>query len=122
MQNTSSTRAPRFKRYDQSEGCAVERALEVIGGKWKGVILFHLLDGTMRFGEIRQAIGKVTQRTLTRQLRELEADGIITRTVHPVQPPHVDYALTDKGAALAPMLYALQKWGRSQLALGPQRD
>lgn len=122
MQNAPSTRAPRFERYDQSEGCAVERALEVIGGKWKGVILFHLLNGTMRFGQIRQAIGKVTQRTLTRQLRELEADGIITRTVHNIQPPRVDYALTDKGAALGPMLYALQEWGRDQLGAAAQRD
>ena len=104
-------RARRFESYGHSTGCAVEAALEVIGGKWKGVILFHLLGGTMRFSEIQRAVGSITQRTLTRQLRELEADGILTRTVYPVVPPKVEYELTAEGAALAPILMALREWG-----------
>jgi DNA-binding HxlR family transcriptional regulator len=66
----------------------------------------------MRFGEIRRAAGPVSQRTLTKQLRELEADGIVTRTIHPVVPPKVEYALTPKGSALAPILHALRGWGQ----------
>ena len=104
-------RAGRFESYDHSVHCAVESALEVIGGKWKGVILFHLLGGTMRFSEISRAVGSITQRTLTKQLRELEVDGVLTRTVHPVVPPKVEYRLTQKGQALAPILVGLRAWG-----------
>lgn len=104
-------RVRRFDRYDCSEGCPVEAALEVIGGKWKGLALYHLSDGTKRFNELKRLCGAVTQRTLTKQLRELEADGMVSRTVHPVVPPHVDYALTAKGRALVPVLEALREWG-----------
>lgn len=104
-------RAPRFASYDHSTGCAVEAALEIIGGKWKGVVLFHLISGKLRFSEIKRKIGSVTQRTLTKQLRELEADGMVTRTVHAVVPPKVDYELTPKGQALAPILLSLREWG-----------
>ena len=110
-------RVRRFHDYTCSEGCPIEAALEVIGGKWKGVVLHHLLGGTLRFGELRRAAGTVTQRTLTKQLRELEADGLITRTIHPVVPPHVDYALTPKGEALRGVLTALRAWGEEH-ALG----
>ena len=104
-------RAPRFSKYDCSEGCPVEAALELIGGKWKGVALFHLADGTKRFNELKRLAGSVTQRTLTKQLRELEADGLISRTVYPVVPPKVEYALTPKGESLIPVLMALRDWG-----------
>lgn len=104
-------RAQRFTSYSHSKNCAVESALEVIGGKWKGVILFHLLSGEMRFSEIRRAVGAITQRTLTKQLRELEADGVLTRTVYPVVPPKVEYRLTEKGEALTPILTGLRAWG-----------
>ena len=105
------TRAPRFEEYDCSGGCPVEAALEVIGGKWKGVALYHLLDGTKRFNQLMRLCGTVTQRTLTKQLRELEADGVVTRTVYPVVPPKVEYSLTEKGRALAPILSELRGWG-----------
>ncbi|WP_210245289.1 winged helix-turn-helix transcriptional regulator [Martelella alba] len=111
-------RAQRFESYAHSRNCAVESALEVIGGKWKGVILFHLLDGAMRFSEIRRAVGSITQRTLTKQLRELEADGVLTRTVYPVVPPHVEYCLTEKGYALRTVLVTLRDWGRSYTLQG----
>lgn len=108
-------RARRFESYAQSTGCAVEAALEVIGGKWEGVVLFHLLGGTMRFGEIQRAVGSITQRTLTKQLRELEADGIVSRTVYAVVPPKVEYDLTAEGEALAPILKALREWGAQHI-------
>jgi len=104
-------RAPRFETYDCSDGCPVEAALELIGGKWKGLALYHLSDGTKRFNELKRLAGSVTRRTLTKQLRELEADGLISRTVYPVVPPKVEYALTEKGEALVPVLMALRNWG-----------
>ncbi|MEM7226649.1 MAG: helix-turn-helix domain-containing protein [Pseudomonadota bacterium] len=104
-------RPPRFAAYDCSDGCPVEAALELIGGKWKGLALYHLADGTKRFNELKRLAGTVTQRTLTKQLRELEADGLVSRTVYPVVPPKVEYALTKKGAALVPVLLALRDWG-----------
>ena len=103
----------RFERYDCSNGCPVEAALERIGGKWKGVALYHLLDGTKRYNELKRDIGNVTQRMLTKQLRELESDGLIVRKVFPVVPPHVEYSLSEKGRTLEPILLALREWGKS---------
>ena len=98
--------------YDCAEGCSVEAALAVIGGKWKGTILYRLhRDGVLRFNEIRRILPDVSQRTLTAQLRALEADGIILRTVYPEVPPRVEYRLTDYGKTLAPVLTALKEWG-----------
>jgi DNA-binding HxlR family transcriptional regulator len=92
--------------------CPVTRAVGVLGGKWKLHIAFHLMRGTMRFSELRRAIPDVTQQMLTAQLRELEADGIITRTVYPVVPPKVEYSLTPLGAELRSVTDALEVWGR----------
>jgi DNA-binding HxlR family transcriptional regulator len=92
-------------------GCPVTRALQVIGGKWKLFILFHLMTGTRRFGELRRLIPGVTQQMLTAQLRELEADGLVLRKVHPVVPPHVDYSLTPLGRDLQAVTDALFAWG-----------
>ena len=115
-------RAQRFSSYDCAEGCPVEAALELIGGKWKGVVLFHLVDDTKRFNELRKSIGSVTQRTLTKQLRELEADGLISRTVYPVVPPKVEYALTEKGLSLVPILIALRDWGTEHALFTNERS
>lgn len=93
--------------------CPVEATLELIGGKWKGMILFHLLDGKMRFSELMRAIGSVTQRMLTKQLRELEANGLVERTVYAEVPPRVDYELTEVGATLEPILISLKQWGET---------
>ncbi|AEV37052.1 transcriptional regulator, HxlR family [Pseudovibrio sp. FO-BEG1] len=101
----------RFENYDCSQGCPVEAALELIGGKWKGVILFHLMEGTQRFGELKKQVGTVTQRMLTKQLRELETDGLVSRKVFAVVPPHVEYSLTPKGETLRPIIMALRDWG-----------
>ncbi|MEM0923418.1 MAG: helix-turn-helix domain-containing protein [Pseudomonadota bacterium] len=102
----------RFERYDCSAGCPVEAALEQISGKWKGLIIYHLIAGTLRFNELSRRVGGVTQRSLTKQLRELEADGIVHRQVFAVVPPRVDYSLTDKGRALRNAIEALGTWGR----------
>ena len=100
------------RAFDCAEGCSVEAALSVIGGKWKGTILYRLhTDGTLRFNQIRRILPDVSQRTLTAQLRALEADGIILRTVYPEVPPRVEYRLTDYGKTLAPVLTALKEWG-----------
>ncbi len=92
-------------------GCSVEAALDMIGNKWKGVVLFHLLDGKKRFNEIRKLIPSVTQRMLTLQLRELEKDKIISRKIYPVVPPKVEYSLTSYGLELKPILLSLREWG-----------
>ena len=97
---------------DCAEGCSVEATLTVIGGKWKGTILYRLhTDGVLRFNEIRRILPAVSQRTLTAQLRALEADGIIERTVYAEVPPRVEYRLSAYGQTLAPVLAALKTWG-----------
>lgn len=105
----------RHARYDCDFGCPMEACVEVIGGKWKGVILFHLLGGTRRFNELMRLMPAVTQRMLTRQLRELEADGIVARKVHAEVPPRVEYSLTEFGRTLEPVLRTLQGWGAAYL-------
>lgn len=102
---------PRFERYDCNDGCPVEAALEQIAGKWKGIIVYHLLDGTLRFSELARRVGNVTQRSLTKQLRELEADDIVHREVYAVVPPRVEYTLTEKGERLRAVVDALAAWG-----------
>ena len=99
------------RKYDCHTACSVELALELIGGKWKAVILFHLLGGKKRFSELRRLIPSVTQRMITRQLRELESFSLIKRTVYPVVPPKVEYELTDLGLTLKPILLQLREWG-----------
>ena len=101
--------------YSCDFGCPVEAALEVIGGKWKGVILYHLLQDKKRFNELRKLMPKVTQRMLTKQLRDLESDQIITRTVYPEVPPKVEYEITDFGKSLGPIVLLLQQWGTDYL-------
>lgn len=99
-------------RFDCAEGCSVEAALAVIGGKWKGTILYRLFtDEILRFNEIRRILPEVSQRTLTAQLRALEADGIISRTVYPEVPPRVEYRLTAYGTTLREAVMALNVWG-----------
>lgn len=92
-------------------GCAVEATLSVIGGVWKPVLLFHLLEGKLRFNALCRLTPSATARMITLQLRELEADGVIKRTVFPEVPPRVEYELTDLGRSLAPVLTSMRDWG-----------
>ncbi|MEP4032317.1 helix-turn-helix domain-containing protein [Roseibium polysiphoniae] len=110
----------RHTSFECSPGCAVEATLSLIDGKWKGVVLYHLLDSTLRFNEIRKKLPSVTQRMLTNQLRSLEADGLISRTVYPVIPPKVEYALTERGRSLEPVILALKQWGDTNKELWPE--
>lgn len=89
----------------------VELALDVLGGKWKMPILWRLRSRAWRHGELRKDLGPITAKMLTQQLRELEEDGLITRTVYPVVPPHVEYALTPLGGSVAPVIERLRAWG-----------
>lgn len=92
-------------------GCAVEVTLSVVGGIWKPLILFHLLEGTKRFMELTRLVPNATQSMLTNQLRELEADGVIVRHVYPEVPPKVEYRLSDFGMTLVPVLLVMRDWG-----------
>ena len=85
--------------------------MSVIGGLWKPLILFHLMSGKLRFMELTRRIPNATQRMLTLQLRELEADGVVDRHVHPQVPPKVEYELTSFGRTLTPVLLTLRDWG-----------
>jgi len=104
------------KKAQAATRCSVERTLSLIDGKWKIVILYKLLRGTLRFNELRRLIPAVTQRMLTLQLRELEADGLIVRVVYAQVPPRVDYSLSARGQSLEPVLLALKQWGDMNLS------
>jgi len=91
--------------------CEFGFTLDLISGKWKGLVLWYLQDGTLRYGEIRKKLGKITQKMLTQTLRELESDKLISRKVYPVVPPKVEYTLTDRGAKLIPIFVQLIEWG-----------
>jgi len=108
---------PRVLKKHSCTGCSVERALSLIDGKWKIVVLYKLLQGgTLRFNELRRLIPGVTQRMLTHQLRELEADGLIVRVVYAQVPPRVEYSLSARGQSLEPVLLALKHWGDTNLS------
>ena len=108
---------PRHSSYDCSPGCAVEATVTLIDGKWKCVILYHLLGGTLRFNQLRRLVPCATQRVLTAQLRELEADGLVTRIVYAEVPPKVEYLLSERGRSLEPVLRALGAWGEDHMEL-----
>ena len=97
------------------ENCPVEATLELIGGKYKALILWRLADGTMRFSQLRKVISGITAKMLTQQLRELEASGLICREVFPVIPPKVEYSLTELGKSLMPVLTTMRDWGSNYL-------
>ncbi len=92
---------------------AVERTLEVIGGKWTVQILRDLFEGTRRFGQLQQSLGGVSPKMLIARLRELEERGLVTRTLYPEIPPRVEYSLTDDGRTLRPIVDAMADWGRT---------
>lgn len=100
---------------EEKDNCPVEATLDLIGGKYKALILWHLADGKLRFSELRQRISKATPKMLTQQLRELESQALIHREVYPVIPPKVEYSLTETGRSLMPILVAMRDWGAGYL-------
>jgi len=101
----------------------VEESIRIIEGKWKMVIIFHLLEkGTLRFGQLERAIGGVTQKMLIQQLRELEREGLVARHVFDVVPPRVEYSLTELGEKLCPALNELIIWAGERLKLQPEAE
>jgi DNA-binding HxlR family transcriptional regulator len=94
--------------------CPAETTLDVIGGRWKVPILWHLFKGMLRFSELRRGLEGITQKMLTQQLRELESDGIVNRKVYPQVPPKVEYSLTAEGQTLKPVVEAMCKWGKAR--------
>lgn len=100
------------------EKCAVGASIEVVGGKWKSIILFYLMaDGPIRFNELQRRVNGITQRMLTKQLKDLVSYGLVHREAYPEVPPRVEYSLTEEGRSLKPILQNLRKWGESH-ALG----
>ena len=95
--------------------CPVEATLDLIGGKYKSLILWHLIGKTLRFSEIRALIPQATPKMLTQQLRLLEEDGLVNRKVYPVVPPKVEYSLTEFGESIIPILNAMCDWGNDYL-------
>lgn len=102
---------------DQYDGtrCPVALTLGLIGGKHKSLILWNLLEGTMRYSDLRRAVPEATPKMLTQQLRELERDGLVHRTVYAVVPPKVEYRLTPMGESIKPILTAMYRWGSTYL-------
>lgn len=95
--------------------CPVETTLDLIGGKYKALIIWHLTDRKLRFSELRRLITSATPKMLTQQLRELEAQALVHREVYPVIPPKVEYSLTETGKSLMPILTAMRDWGADYL-------
>ena len=99
-----------------NDHCPVEATLEIIGGKYKSLILWHLAGGILRFNELQKQLPSATPKMLTQQLRELEAQKLIHREVFPVIPPRVEYSLTELGKSLMPILVAMRDWGSEYLS------
>ena len=102
---------PEFTFKEKKYNNPVELSLDVIGGKWKMPIIWRLREDTLRYGEIRKSLPKVTHKMLTQQLRELESDEIIIRKVYPEVPPKVEYSLTLLGKSVIPVIDLLREWG-----------
>lgn len=99
------------KIQEKTYRCGMELTMDIIGGKWKGVILWNLRNKTLRFSQLKRKLNGVTQKMLTQQLRELEEDGLINRKVFPQVPPKVEYSLTEYGKTIVPVLYSIYQWG-----------
>jgi len=100
--------------------CPIETVIQVLGGKWKPLILWHLLDSARRFNELEKLIPEVTQKMLAQHLRELENDRLVTRTIYPSVPPKVEYSLSEYGKTMVPVLEAMCAWGETHNAPNPK--
>lgn len=96
--------------------CPIETVIQVLGGKWKPLILWHLLDSAKRFNELEKLIPEVTQKMLAQHLRELENDRLVTRTIYPSVPPKVEYTLSEYGQTMVPVLEVMCAWGETHNA------
>jgi len=106
------------KNISSKPSCPVDATIRLIGGKYKSMILWHLIDKPLRHGEIQKIVPQATPKMLTQQLRELEADKLLSRKVFPVVPPKVEYSLTDFGRSLMPILTAMYDWGAEYMKKG----
>ncbi len=103
------------KNYCGAEDCPITATIDVIGGKWKPIIIWLLIPGEKRFGELHRMIPGIALKVLSRQLKELEADGIISRKAYPEVPPRVEYSLSEKGRSLTDIMVSLSEWSRANL-------
>lgn len=103
-------------RADAPDGwhCPAERALDFLSGKWRPMVIFWLIDGPLRFNELQRRLGAITHRTLSKTLKEMEADGLVSRRDYAEIPPRVDYSLTEMGKSLQPVLKAMEEWAQTQ--------
>ena len=97
-------------------GCPAEVTLDFLSGKWRAMIIYWLLQGPMRFNELQRRLGSVTHRTLSKTLKQMEADGLLTRRDYGEIPPRVEYSLTQRGRTLEPVLQAMEQWAQAQKA------
>ena len=102
---------PKIIHKNREYSCSFEFTLEIISGKWKGLTLWHLQYKTLRYGELRKKLGNITQKMLTKTLRALENDKLVTRKVYAVVPPKVEYTITKRGKKLIPIFVQLIEWG-----------
>jgi DNA-binding HxlR family transcriptional regulator len=107
---------------EHNENCPVAATLELIGGKYKALILWHLSEKKLRFSELRKVVQNATPKMLTQQLRELEAQRLIHREVFPVVPPKVEYSLTELGRSLMPILVAMRDWGADYMRKNTRQE
>jgi DNA-binding HxlR family transcriptional regulator len=103
------------KKYHHAEDCPITALIGVIGGKWKPPIIWLLLKGPVRFGELHKIMPNMAIKVLSRQLKELEADGIVSRKAYPEVPPRVEYSLTEKGRSLQEVMFMLSDWSRKNV-------
>lgn len=100
-----------FKYKGKSYSCNIELCLDLIGGKWKSLVLYHLIEGALRSGELKKRLPGISDKMFTQTVRQLELDRLITRSVYPVVPPKVEYSLSKNGTTLVPLLKAMCAWG-----------
>jgi DNA-binding HxlR family transcriptional regulator len=113
MYTVKETSTNQLNKSVAKEICPVSYTLSKIGNRWKPLIIFQLNSGPMRYGVLKKALPNITEKMLIQNLRELETDELITREVKPVVPPHVTYALSEKGNALKPLFESMAQWGRT---------
>ena len=109
-----------MSKENKDYNCPVEATISLIGGKYKAIILWHLVNHTLRYNELRRRMPQATDKMLAQQLRELEKDGLIHRTVYPVVPPKTEYRLTEFGESLTPILEAMCSWGERYMEISSE--